>query len=109
MAQTSSIVFLMSARREALKCSKAAMESAASHSTGKEQRCFSASTVSANNALKLLPPTSGMALLALKAPPELDQGGRVGPCQEDWARKDGGVNQCNDEVGCVGMPSGVGR
>ncbi len=48
-------------------------------------------------------------LLVLKAPPQLDEGERVGPHQEDWARKDDGGNQCNDKVGRVGVPSGVGR
>ncbi len=47
--------------------------------------------------------------MALKAPPQLDEGGRVGPCQEDWAHEDGGGDQCNDEVGRVGVPSGVGH
>jgi hypothetical protein len=31
------------------------------------------------------------------------------PCQEDWACKDGGGDQCDDEIRCVGVPSGVGR
>ena len=30
-----------------------------------------------------------MALLALKAPQQLDEGERVGPHQEDWALKEG--------------------
>ncbi len=47
--------------------------------------------------------------MALKAPPQLDEGGRVGPRQEDWARKDGGGNQCDDKVGHVGVPFRVGR
>jgi hypothetical protein len=53
-----------------------------------------------------LMPKDLVAQLALKAPPQLDEGGRVGPCQEDWALDDGGVNQCNDKVGCIGVPSG---
>jgi hypothetical protein len=59
--------------------------------------------------VKLLLPTAEVALLALKAPPELDEGGRVGPCQEDWAREDGGVNQCNDKVRRISILSGVGH
>ncbi len=31
-------------------------------------------------------------------------GGRVGPCQEDWAWEDGGGDQCNDKVGHVDVP-----
>jgi hypothetical protein len=40
---------------------------------------------------------------------ERDEGGRVRPCQEDWACKDGGINQCNDKAGCGNVPSGGGR
>jgi hypothetical protein len=40
---------------------------------------------------------------------ELYDGGRGEPCQEDWARKDGGSDQCNDKAGHVGIPSGVGH
>ncbi len=47
--------------------------------------------------------------MSLKAPPELDVGERVGPHQEDSVRKDGGVDQCGDEVRPVGVPSGVGH
>jgi hypothetical protein len=36
--------------------------------------------------VKLLLPTTCVALLGLKAPPELGEDGRVGPRQEDWAR-----------------------
>ncbi len=61
--------------------------------------------VMASPSVKSLLPTAEEALLALKVPPELDEGGRVGPCQEDWACKNGGVGQCNDRVGCVGIPS----
>jgi hypothetical protein len=65
--------------------------------------------VMASLSMKLLLPTAEVALLVLKAPPKLDVGGRVGPRQEDWAHKDGGVNQCNNKVRRVGVPSRVGR
>ncbi len=64
--------------------------------------------VMASLSVKLLLPTGLVALLALKAPPQLDEGGRGGPCQEDWARKDSGGKQCNDKVGHVGILSRVG-
>ncbi len=54
--------------------------------------------VMASPSMKSLSPTGSVGLLALKAPPHLDEGGRGGPHQEDWARKDGGGNQCDDEV-----------
>jgi hypothetical protein len=56
---------------------------------------------------KALLPTGLVALLLSKAPPELDEGGRVEPCQEDWVRKVSGIGQCNNKVGHVGVPSGV--
>ncbi len=66
--------------------------------------------VTASQSMKSLLPTAEVAaLLELKAPPELDEGGRVGQRQEDWAHEVGGINQCNDEVGRLGVPSGVGR
>jgi hypothetical protein len=43
--------------------------------------------VTASPSVKLLLPTGLVSLLALKAPPQLDEGGRGGPHQEDWARK----------------------
>jgi hypothetical protein len=55
------------------------------------------------------PPTGLVALLALKAPPQLDEGGRVGPRQKDWACKDGNGNQCDNKIGCPGLPSVVSR
>jgi hypothetical protein len=58
--------------------------------------------------VKLLLPTAWVALLALKAPPKVDEGGRVGPRQENWAHKDGDINQCNNKVGCGNKPSGGG-
>ena len=64
--------------------------------------------VMASPSVKLLSPTGLVALLALKAPPQLDDGGRGGPHQEDWARKDGSGNQCNNQVGCASVPSGNG-
>jgi hypothetical protein len=64
--------------------------------------------VMASPSMKLLLPTGLVGLLALKAPPQLDEGGRGGPHQEDWVRKDCGGNQCNDKVGCIGVPSGDG-
>ncbi len=48
-------------------------------------------------------------VVGVGSPPALGVGGRVGPHQEDWARKDGGGNQCNDKVGHVGVPSGISR
>jgi hypothetical protein len=45
----------------------------------------------------------------LAPPPALGVVGRIGPRQEDWARKDGGSDQCNDKFGHVGVPSGVGH
>jgi hypothetical protein len=65
--------------------------------------------VTVSLSVSLLMPTGSVGLLALKAPPQLDEVGRLGPRQEDWARKDGGGNQCNDEVGRIGIPSGVGH
>ncbi len=65
--------------------------------------------VTVSLSVKLLSPTGSVGLLALKAPLELYDGGRGVPCQEDWARKDNGGNQCNDEVGRIGVPSGVVR
>jgi hypothetical protein len=62
--------------------------------------------VMASPSVKLLLPTAGVALLALKAPPQLDEGGRVGHCQEDWVPKDGGIDQFGDKVGHIGLPSG---
>jgi hypothetical protein len=64
--------------------------------------------VMASLSVKSLLLTGLVALLALKAPPQLDEGGRGGPCQGDLACKEGGGNQCNDKVGCAGVPSGVG-
>jgi hypothetical protein len=64
--------------------------------------------VTASPSVKSLLPTAKVALLELKAPPELDDGGRGGPSQEDWACEDGGADQCNDKVGCTGVPSGFG-
>jgi hypothetical protein len=65
--------------------------------------------VTASPSMKLLLPTVEVALLALKVLPELDGGGRVGPCQGVWVCKDSGVNHCNNKVGRIGMPSGVGH
>ncbi len=64
--------------------------------------------VMASLSVKLLLPTGSVSLLALKAPPQLDEGGRGGPRQEDWAREDGGGDQCNNEVGRTGRPLVVG-
>jgi hypothetical protein len=61
--------------------------------------------VTASPSMKSLLQTAKVALLALKAPPELDEGGRVEPHLEDWARKDGGVDQCNNKV----RPSTIGE
>jgi hypothetical protein len=61
--------------------------------------------VTASPNMYALSPTGLVALLALKAPPQLDEGGRVGPCQVDWARKDNDVNQCDDKVGHGDKPS----
>jgi hypothetical protein len=47
--------------------------------------------------------------LALKTPQELDEGERVGLCQMDWAREDGGISQCNNKAECGNKPSGGGR
>ncbi len=49
-----------------------------------------------------------MAVLGLKPLLEVNEGGRVGPCQEDWVHKDDGINQCNDKVRRIGIASGVG-
>jgi hypothetical protein len=65
--------------------------------------------VTASPSVKLLSPTGLVGLQALKAPPQLDEGGRRGPCQEDWAHEDGGSNQCNDKVRHAGVPFGVGH
>jgi hypothetical protein len=65
--------------------------------------------VMASLSVNALSPTGSVVQLALKAPPQLDEGGRVGPRQEDWARKDDGGDQCNDKVGHVGVLSGGGR
>jgi hypothetical protein len=65
--------------------------------------------VSASPIVNALLPTGLMALLALKAPSQLDEGGRVGRCQEDWAHADSGIDQCDNKVGRIGLPSGVGR
>jgi hypothetical protein len=62
--------------------------------------------VMASPSVKLLSPTGLVALLALKAPPQLDEGGRGGPHQGDWARKDGSGNQCDDQVGRASVLSG---
>jgi hypothetical protein len=64
--------------------------------------------VTASPSMKLVMPAAEVALLGLKAPPELDGGARVGPHQEDWACKDGGINQCDDKVGRGNEPSGGG-
>ncbi len=61
--------------------------------------------VTVSLSVSLLMPTGSV----LKAPPQLDEVGRLGTRQEDWARMDGGGNQCNDEVGRIGIPSGVGH
>ena len=63
--------------------------------------------VMASPSMKLLLPTGLVGLLALKAPPQLDEGGRGGPHQEDWAGKDGGGNQCDDKVRRAGVSYGV--
>jgi hypothetical protein len=65
--------------------------------------------VMASPSLKSLLPTGLVAMLALKVPPQLNEGERVGPHQEGWARKDSSINQCNDKVECIGVPSRVGR
>jgi hypothetical protein len=65
--------------------------------------------VTVSPSMKLLLPTGSVGLLVLKTPPSLDEGGRGGPHQEDWACKDGGGDQCNDKVGRTGIPSGVGH
>jgi hypothetical protein len=65
--------------------------------------------VMASPSVNALLPTGLVGLLALKAPPHLDEGGRVGSCQEDWVCKDGGINQCNNKVGRIGVLSGGGR
>ncbi len=61
--------------------------------------------VTATPSVKLLLPKGSVGLLELKAPPQLDEGGRGGPRQEDWAREDGGGDQCNNEVRHAGIPS----
>ncbi len=48
-------------------------------------------------------------VVGVGSPSALDVGGRVGPRQEDWARKDGGGDQCDDKFRHVGVPSGVGH
>jgi hypothetical protein len=53
--------------------------------------------MTASPCVELLAPTAGVALLASKTP-QIDEGGRVGPPQEDRERKDGGIDQCNDKV-----------
>ncbi len=40
----------------------------------------------------------------LKALLEWVESGRVGPCQEDLARKDGGVGQWDNKVGGINVP-----
>jgi hypothetical protein len=59
--------------------------------------------------MKLILPTAKVALLALQVPPELDEGGRVGPCQEYWACENSGVDQCGNKVGHGDVPSRGGH
>ncbi len=47
-------------------------------------------------------------LVGIGSPPALGEGGRVGPCQEDWVCKDRGGNQCDDKAWRIGIPSKVG-
>ncbi len=65
--------------------------------------------VMASVSVKMLSPTAQVALLAIKVPPDLDKGGRVGPCQEVWVHKNDGVNQCNDKAWRGDEPSRGGR
>jgi hypothetical protein len=55
--------------------------------------------VTASPSMKLLSPTGLVSLLVLKAPPQLDEGGRGGPHQEDWTRKDGGGTRVMTRLG----------